>query len=173
MWSVGRCSAPELRAHQTAMADAPKLVPELIDSFLAQDGTMEPPQWLQVLQATPFDTDTRPAAVEKLCTVLHHVQLQRGDALFEEGDEGSDIYIILSGAVQVTKKASSEVIAVCHAGAFFGELALLYSDPLRRSSMSACEPTHIARMQAAELVKHKIDLVSVEATHIAAINCSD
>ena len=130
----------------------------LIDSLLDEAGKMTPEEWLRVLCATPFETESRPDAVAKLCTVLHYQKLQKGDVLFEEGDEDSDIYIILGGSVQVTKSATVGVINVCHAGSFCGELALLYSDPLRRSTMSCGEETHIARMEAAELVKHKIDL---------------
>ena len=137
----------------------------LIESLLDEAGKMNAGEWLRVLQATPFDTRSRPEAIAKLCTVLNHRKLQKSDVLFEEGDEGSDIFIILSGSVQVTKAAGTAVINVCTAGSFFGELALLYSDPRRRSTMSACEETHIARMEAAELVRHKIDLVCQHSHH--------
>jgi CRP-like cAMP-binding protein len=143
----------------------PETVDKMIERILG-NGPLSADDWQSVLIDIAFATTEGqdPTAMLALCKVLQHERLQQGHVIFREGDEGSDIYIVLSGSVEVTKRASSVPVNVCTAGSFFGELALLYSDPLRRSTMTACEPTHIARVEAAELVKHQIDLV--RATHV-------
>jgi hypothetical protein len=51
----------------------------------------------------------------------------KGTALFAEGDEGEDMYIIRSGKVAIKKKVAHGeiVVAVLEKGDFFGEMAML------------------------------------------------
>jgi CRP-like cAMP-binding protein len=60
----------------------------------------------------------------------------KGDAVFHEGDDGQDLYLIASGAASVTLKLAGEGrenrLATFSAGTVFGELALL--DPGPRSA---------------------------------------
>jgi CRP-like cAMP-binding protein len=60
---------------------------------------------------------------------LHHYP--RGTVLFNEGDEGEDMYIIRSGRVAIKKRvAHGEItVAVLEKGDFFGEMALLERIP--------------------------------------------
>src|SRR5512143_2873112 len=55
----------------------------------------------------------------------------RGTVLFNEGDEGEDMYIIRSGRVAIKKRvAHGEItVAVLEKGDFFGEMALLERIP--------------------------------------------
>lgn len=53
------------------------------------------------------------------------------DVIFREGDSGTEMYVIKSGKVQITKKMQGIVvkIAVLEPGDFFGEMALLENQP--------------------------------------------
>ncbi|HSN16531.1 MAG TPA: cyclic nucleotide-binding domain-containing protein, partial [Anaeromyxobacteraceae bacterium] len=52
---------------------------------------------------------------------------QEGAVVFEEGDPGSRMYVIQSGAVQIVKRVGSRPITLAHLGPgeAFGEMALL------------------------------------------------
>ncbi len=57
-----------------------------------------------------------------------------GSSIFKEGDQGDKLYVILSGAVRISKKVSGaeEALAVLKTGDFFGEMALI--DDIERSA---------------------------------------
>jgi len=53
-----------------------------------------------------------------------------GTVLFKEGDTGSQMYVIQSGSVKITKKAGDQekTLAVLPPGEFFGEMAILNNE---------------------------------------------
>jgi CRP-like cAMP-binding protein len=53
-----------------------------------------------------------------------------GEIIFEEGDEGLDLYIILSGQVQISRKGSGSprIIAKLSPGEFFGEMSVVLGE---------------------------------------------
>jgi CRP-like cAMP-binding protein len=55
-----------------------------------------------------------------------------GAALFQEGDEGSEMYVILEGRVIISKLipgAGEEALAILERGDFFGEMSLIDGEP--------------------------------------------
>jgi CRP-like cAMP-binding protein len=54
-----------------------------------------------------------------------------GTVLFEEGQPGDDMYIVVSGEIEIRRQVgeSERVLAVLPAGEFFGEMAILNSRP--------------------------------------------
>ncbi len=55
-----------------------------------------------------------------------------GAALFQEGDEGSEMYVILEGRVVISKLipgAGEEALAILERGDFFGEMSLIDGEP--------------------------------------------
>jgi CRP-like cAMP-binding protein len=54
-----------------------------------------------------------------------------GTVLFEEGQPGSDMYVVLSGKVEIRRKVgeTEHVLAVLIPGDFFGEMAILNARP--------------------------------------------
>ncbi|MEW6332907.1 MAG: YhjD/YihY/BrkB family envelope integrity protein, partial [Thermodesulfobacteriota bacterium] len=65
--------------------------------------------------------------------------------IFHEGDVGQELFYILSGRVQIEKRAGhvKKVLADMGPGAYFGEMAALIQSP-RSSSARALEACHIA-----------------------------
>ena len=55
---------------------------------------------------------------------------QAGDVLFQEGDIGRDMFIVLRGEVQITKSSGTSQVQLGSfvAGEFFGEMALVRDD---------------------------------------------
>jgi CRP/FNR family cyclic AMP-dependent transcriptional regulator len=78
---------------------------------------------------------------------------ETGDTIFVEGDIGSEMFIVLEGMVVVTKNVSgSEVyLATIERGDFFGEMAVLNSEP-RQATCRAVKPTRLLAIRSGELL---------------------
>ena len=86
-------------------------------------------------------------------TYLDQRFYQIGDVVFAEGDTSSEMFIIQEGKVAVTKEvAGREVfLASLERGDFFGEMALLDSQP-RNATCYAIAPTHLLAIKSGELL---------------------
>ena len=76
------------------------------------------------------------------CTIR---MLRRGDLLFEEGDDCSELFIVSSGLIAISKKSidgRESVVALMERGELFGEMGML--DGLGRSAEArALEPSEV------------------------------
>jgi CRP-like cAMP-binding protein len=67
-----------------------------------------------------------------LATFSREIRFESGSALFEEGDEGQEMYVILEGKVLISKfisGAGEEALAILERGDFFGEMSLIDGEP--------------------------------------------
>jgi len=71
-------------------------------------------------------------------------KLMPGNVIFNEGDEGNEMYLIKSGSVKITKKigGKEKVLAVLKEGDFFGEMSVL-DGSLRSASATADRETDL------------------------------
>ena len=67
-----------------------------------------------------------------LATFSREKRFASGASLFQEGDEGSEMYIILEGRAMISKfipGAGEEALAILDRGDFFGEMSLIDGEP--------------------------------------------
>ena len=77
---------------------------------------------------------------------IHDVKLARGDRLFDEGDAGDRLYVILDGKIKLTRTAPDgreNLLSVLGPGEMFGELSLFDPRP-RTASAVAVTDAHLA-----------------------------
>ena len=82
---------------------------------------------VEALQASPLFNDLLPLEKQYLADLAVHRQLGAGDVLFEEGDVGDAMYVVVSGELGV-EVGDSEVAALV-APDFVGEMALIDKRP--------------------------------------------
>lgn len=60
-----------------------------------------------------------------------------GTILFQEGDEGTELYVVRTGKVQISRKIANKdyIIAIIPDGSFFGEMSLLLNRPRSATAM--------------------------------------
>jgi CRP-like cAMP-binding protein len=76
--------------------------------------------------------------------VLHEREYLPGEVIFDQGEAGNALYIVRSGRVLICRQGHPEQpIAAHEAGSFFGELALLDSEP-RAAQARAVEASRVA-----------------------------
>src|SRR5438067_13812934 len=80
---------------------------------------------------------------------MAEVKLSRGEHLFNEGEDGDALYVVLEGKRKLTRAASDgreDVLSVIGPGEMFGELSLLHPRP-RASSASAVSDAVLASLK--------------------------
>jgi len=98
-----------------------------------------------LLTDTDFFRDLTEADLAFLLPTCSMRTLRRGDLLFEEGDDCSELFVVSSGLVAISKKSvdgRESVVALMERGELFGEMGML--DGLGRSAEArALEPSEI------------------------------
>jgi CRP-like cAMP-binding protein/cytochrome c-type biogenesis protein CcmH/NrfG len=67
-----------------------------------------------------------------LATFSKEQRFESGERLFEEGDEGHEMYVVLDGKALISKYipgAGEEALAILERGDFFGEMSLIDGEP--------------------------------------------
>jgi CRP/FNR family cyclic AMP-dependent transcriptional regulator len=75
--------------------------------------------------------------------LLHQRDYLTGEIVFDEGEEGQAIYIVLDGSVRIGRQALGDegFITELQPGAFFGDMALLDSSPRIAQARAATNAT--------------------------------
>jgi NTE family protein len=92
--------------------------------------------------------DLAPAARDTLCEELEWLSLPGGWSLFNEGESGDSLYVVISGRLGVYAKAAGapeQLIAQIVAGETAGEMALLSGEP-RSATVVAMRDTELLRL---------------------------
>ena len=91
-----------------------------------------------------------------------------GDYLVREGDSGTDMFIIESGAVEISKHMGGRqvVLGVLQRGDFFGEMSLLESFPREADARAVGETRVLVLSQGGLLLRLRRDpTFSLEMLH--------
>ncbi|MET3130407.1 CRP/FNR family cyclic AMP-dependent transcriptional regulator [Oxalobacteraceae bacterium GrIS 1.11] len=88
------------------------------------------PRLLRLRQSALFATLT-PLELRTVAGLLHERHYLGDEIIFDEGEEGQALYLVIAGRVLISRQKDStiDVVAELSAGAFFGDLALLDDSP--------------------------------------------
>jgi len=95
---------------------------------------------------------------EALAERLAEKSFKAGDIVFSQGEKGSSMYVVQSGAVQIylpskEKDLPPVVLKDLHTGEYFGELAI-FDDKPRSASVRAVVDTVLLELTRDELAEH-------------------
>jgi ATP/ADP translocase/HEAT repeat protein len=92
------------------------------------------------LKRIPMFSDIHGDDLAPLARTARPLQMDTGQVVFREGDHGDELYVIVSGAVEVTR--GNERLARMEAPEVFGELSVLDAGP-RSATVTAIVPTDL------------------------------
>lgn len=82
--------------------------------------------------------------MQVVLSFLHFRHYQAGEVIFDEGEEGQALYIVVAGQVNINRQGREDMLlARLEPGAFFGEMALLDDAP-RVAQARAVTPVEVA-----------------------------
>jgi CRP/FNR family transcriptional regulator, cyclic AMP receptor protein len=126
----------------------------------------EHPRIKQIRQLGLFST-LRARELRVIDDLLQERRYLKDEIVFDEGEEGQTLYIVLSGTVLICRQGEPETgrIAEIPAGALFGELALLDGAP-RSAQARAAEDCVLASLSRVDF-KNLVETNAVIASKIA------
>jgi CRP/FNR family transcriptional regulator, cyclic AMP receptor protein len=88
--------------------------------------------WVDQLAKVPVFAGLKPPALELVALVANEEVHERESLIFEHGQVGDKLYVILEGKVRIGRQLAGmgeEALAILEPGAVFGEMALLDDTP--------------------------------------------
>lgn len=107
-------------------------------------GFLKPPPMsprLQRLKNSALFGSLTPLELKIVDGLMHERRYLADEVVFDEGEEGQALYLVMAGQVQITH--GPRLVASLGPGAFFGDLALLDDSP-RSAQARAAEPSELA-----------------------------
>ncbi len=131
-------------------------------------------QKLEVLQRSPLFEMLSAPELQLLAELTRERRFAEGEVVFEEGDLGDSLFVIVSGEVEVLRKGpdgAERVIATLRAPLFFGEMSLVdkeYRSATVRAKSQA-ELLHLSAENLNTFRKHHRDGFTFVVINIARV----
>lgn len=114
---------------------------------------------LLILKTVPIFSEAPDHVLAQVVPILEEQEFEAGQRIFEKGDLGTSMYVIVSGKVRI--HIDDRELTVLGERQVFGELALLDPEP-RSASVTAIEPTllfKISQNAIYDLMSNHIEIV--------------
>lgn len=110
----------------------------------------EHPRMAQFRQIGLFST-LQPKELRVIDGLLYERRYLEGEIVFDEGEEGQALYVVLSGRALICKRGDAGLLPIAEipTGSLFGELALLWGLP-RSAQVRAGEDCVLAALSRAD-----------------------
>jgi CRP-like cAMP-binding protein len=120
------------------------------------------------LQNTSLFRSLKPLEIKFVDGLMHERRYLPDEVVFDEGEDGQALYLVMSGRVQISRGhgAHRQVVSELGPGSFFGDLALLDDSPRSAQvrALDACElavffrDDFLALMETDAVIGYKISL---------------
>ncbi len=101
-------------------------------------------QKIQFLKNTELFAELSKADLKSICDIVDEVAYPADHIIFEEGDEGDSLYLLVDGEISIIK-AEMEVLSFKEKGYCFGEVALI-DNKLRSATIRTVTSTNLLRI---------------------------
>jgi CRP/FNR family cyclic AMP-dependent transcriptional regulator len=95
-----------------------------------------------------------PIHLRRIAALCQEVQYRLNDRVFTHGDAGDGLYLILEGAVRISRSVSGigeEALAVLKPGQYFGEMSIVDDDMPRSADAIAHESSRLLKLPKDDL----------------------
>jgi len=106
-----------------------------------------------VLKKVGFFDTLNDEELSEVLTLTKQEDFKEGDSIFSEGDTGDKLFIIIAGAVRISKNIpgmGEEALSVLRTGDYFGEMALI-EDITRTADATAHEGSSVITISKEDL----------------------
>ena len=117
---------------------------------MGAEETQEPKSTIDILSEIDLFQGLPRTHLERVVAIGNEVEYKKNDTVFSEGDVGDKFYLILDGAVRISRMVpgmGEEALAVLKETAYFGEMSLIDDEARSATALVHVErraPTAIA-----------------------------
>jgi CRP-like cAMP-binding protein len=107
----------------------------------------------QLRQVTLFE-GLLPIHLQRIASLVQDKAYARGESVFQHGDEGDGLYLILEGSIRISRSVSGmgeEALAVLKPGMYFGEMSIIDDDVPRSADAIANESSRLLKLPKDDL----------------------
>jgi len=126
---------------------------EKLRASMGVQAPVEQPVVKVVIPSSPLFEEMNEEEREAVVRVMTLERFSQGDIVITEGEQGSSLYVVVSGSVKVYtrgQRGESVYLAQLSEGDFFGEVSVLTGKP-RTATITASEPTELLRFDKESL----------------------
>jgi CRP-like cAMP-binding protein len=109
-----------------------------------EETTLTPLEKRLILRNVPLFAEIPEEALAEVASIVREVGKKAGETVFEKGDLGDSLYVVVLGRVRVHD--GEHTLNFLDKGEVFGEMALLDPEP-RMASVTATENTRLLRLE--------------------------
>ena len=92
-----------------------------------------------ILKRVPIFSGFDAESLKILSGISEEVFYNSGELIFEEGEAGDALYIVINGTVKIFKQSDSSALSVIEANGFFGEFAVLGNENRSASAIAVSD----------------------------------
>ena len=109
-----------------------------------------------ILQDVALFSTLSQRALQEILVIMTTMQVKQGIPIFEEGQEGNSLYLILAGEIRISKLipgVGEEALAFLPKGSCFGEMALIENHSIRSASAIAHRDTELIKLSRQDFLE--------------------
>lgn len=102
-------------------------------------GSVEPSECIELLSQSELFAGLSGKSLERIVESGSEESFKRGERIFQQGDRGTKFYLVLQGAVRISRTVpgmGEEALAVMRPGSSFGEMSLIEDAPRSADSFA-------------------------------------
>ena len=162
VWALSKLDGASYRQQIARLSAVDQNLQTTIQSLESRDRGATPMlldiEKLLILKTVPIFVEAPDHVLAQVVSILEEQEFAAGQRIFEKGDLGTSMYVIVSGKVRV--HLDDRELTVLGERQVFGELALLDPEP-RSASVTAIEPTLLFKISQSaiyELMTNHIEI---------------
>lgn len=134
-------------------------------------------RYIDFLKKIPLFDGMSEEVLEEVAELLTVERISKNKVVFQQGDPGDAMYIILAGGVKIvlySEDGREVILALLKPGDFFGDMALI-TEQLRSASVIASEDSSLLRLSRKSLVNqiHKNPNLGMNLLKVMALRLSE
>ncbi len=136
---------PSAPAERPRTRGAPVAEPEVDDRLAAL---------VRMLRQVSLFEGLLPIHLRRISALCQEVEFRTSEPVFKHGDPGDGLYLILEGAVRISRTVSGmgeEALAVLKPGHYFGEMSIVDDEMPRSADAIAHEPSRLLKLPKEDL----------------------